>query len=288
MRIRTYAKVNLYLKIAGRRDDGYHDVDTIYHSTSLADEMELSASDDRSFDLSSVDTKVQLRDNLVLRAMDLLEERLGSEIRARIRLHKNIPVGAGLGGGSANAAGTLIGLNQLLGLRLSADELLSMAIELGSDVPFCMVGGTTRGLGRGEVLAPAAEPPTLWFVLGLSREPLMTRDVYDKWDEVGSSAAGGSGDMIDAIEDGELAGIARAMHNDLGPAAAALRPELEEKLSVVREAGALNAIVCGSGPSVLGLASDLEQARLIAERVSGSFDRVEVAHSVEAGIERLD
>jgi 4-diphosphocytidyl-2-C-methyl-D-erythritol kinase len=116
----------------------------------------------------------------------------------------------------------------------------------------------------------------------------MTRDVYEKWDEVGSPAASDSGEMIGAIEGGELEGIARAMHNDLQVAAVALRPELVEKMSAVTDAGAVNAIVCGSGPTVLGLARDLEQARSIAESISGSFDRVEVAHSAPEGIERLD
>ena len=296
MRLRTYAKINLYLKIVGRRPDGYHDVDTIYHSVSLADEIEVTqrpTAPGLMFSVSGVraepDDLLRFQsDNLVTRAAALLEKRAGAKIRAKVRLHKQIPIGAGLAGGSANAAGTLVALNQLLDLKCTADDLLAIAIELGSDVPFGLVGGTARGIGRGEILAPAADPPDLWFVLGISHDPLMTGEVYDKWNEVGDSAAGDSGNLIEALEDGVIEGIWQAMHNDLASAAVALRPELEENLETMTSRGALGAIVCGSGPTVLGLARDLAHARDVAREVSGAFDRVEVVHSVPAGIERLD
>jgi 4-diphosphocytidyl-2-C-methyl-D-erythritol kinase len=299
MRIRTYAKVNLFLKIEPRLDDGYHPVDTIYHSVSLADEMELTerpAATSFEFTTSGIawdrDHLEEMHrfnfDNLVVRAAHLLEERLGVQVPATMRLHKNIPVGAGLAGGSSNAAAALVGLNQLLDLGLTADDLLSLAIELGSDVPFCMIGGTARAVGRGEVLMPAPEPPDLWFVLGISNEPLMTKYVYAKWDEVGSTSAQDVGEMVEALEDGGADAIARAVHNDLQAAALALRPGLADGIDRLQKAGALSAMVCGSGPTVMGMAGDLTHAREVAAGVDGSFDRVEVVHSVDAGIERLD
>ena len=294
IRFRTYAKINLFLGVQPGRADGYHVIDTIFHAIDLSDDMELRPRPDAEIDVRmALATGVQgampvREDNLVFRAAMLLARHAGVEAGARIDVTKRVPIGAGLAGGSANAAGALIGLNELWAAGLNPQDLQNLAQELGSDVPFCLVGGTARGTGRGEVLAPLTVRAELWFVLGLSRESLATTDVYRTWDELPTRQAKSAAAMAEALGAGDAKEIGLLLHNDLEAAAFRLRPELVEKKELLLQTGALGACLSGSGPTLVALAADEPHAREIAARVASGFDRAAVASSRAAGVQRLD
>ncbi len=284
--LRTNAKVNLFLRVLGRRPDGFHDVETILQSVRLADELVVTAGDELSVEMRVVDgnefERPSLEDNLVWRAAQLAPE--GAR-RVTIEVVKRIPVGAGLGGGSANAAGTLRALAELYDLGWDDATMRRLGAELGSDVPFCVSGGTAQATGRGEQIRSLAFDGTLWFVLGISREPLATRDVYEAWDRLGRGSGPDASGLLDALAQGDPGGIAAAVHNDLQAAACSLRPELEEKLESMAQAGAATAAVSGSGPTIFGLAENQAHARRIADTVKDGFHRVEVVRSAPTCVE---
>jgi 4-diphosphocytidyl-2-C-methyl-D-erythritol kinase len=292
--LRTHAKINLFLNVGARRADGFHAIETIFHAIDLSDDMELGPRPDAEIDVrmtfaTGVRGEVPVReDDLVFRAAILLARRVGVEAGARIDVTKRIPIGAGLAGGSANAAGALIGLNELWGAALGRRDLQELAQELGSDVPFCLVGGTARGTGRGEVLVPLSVPAELWFVLGLSRDSLATSDVYRTWDELPAEPETSAVSMVEALAAGKAKEVGLLLHNDLEAAALRLRPELIEKKELILQAGALGACLSGSGPTLFGLAADERHAREIAARVGPKFDRAAVASSRPVGVQRLD
>lgn len=207
-------------------------------------------------------------------------------VGASIAVTKHIPVGAGLAGGSADAAATLAGLNALWGLGLDHPSMLQLAVTLGSDVSFCLGGGTAAGRGRGSDLTPVPEPAAMWFVLGISDRPLMTARVYEEWDRVGGS--GGDIDaMVRALAGGDPAEISRYLHNDLRAPAVSLRPDIGGGIEAMLDAGALGAEMSGSGPTVFGLAADQAHAEGVAQEVRGRFARVEVVASAPTGLEGL-
>lgn len=292
MRIRTHAKLNLFLRVLGSRKDGYHDLETILHGVKLFDEIDITTTDDAGVDLQvtcAPGVRGQLssgEDNLIHRAAEHLV-RAGAGKGAAIRLLKRIPIGAGLGGGSANAAGTLVALNELWGHPLNVSELLAAATALGSDVPYCLTGGTALATARGEQVTPLAGPDSLWFVLGISHRPLLTRDVYRRWDGLEASNAG-SAALMRALDAGDVAAIAALLHNDLEPAALLLRPELEEGRAALERAGALGTCLSGSGPTWYGLCSDEGHARRTADALGDRFDRVEVVRSSRTCVEHID
>lgn len=282
--LRTNAKLNLYLRVGARRADGFHELETVFHSVSLADELAFERLDRPGVAVNVVGADIAAADNLVGRAARLLQERTGSIAGAAIEVRKNIPVGGGLAGGSGNAAATLIGLNELWGSELTDEELMDLALELGSDVPYCLRGGTCRAHGRGEVLTQLVEPPPMWFVLGISNEPLSTREVYEAH-ELRPEAPPGT-ELAGALEAADLDAVAAALHNDLEGAAMRLRPELLEKKHAVMGARALGALVSGSGPTIFGLCRNEDHAREVSAGIARTFDRVEVVSSRPAIVER--
>ncbi len=286
LRVRTGAKLNLFLRVVGRRPDGYHELESIFQALDLADDlaidpvpngritvhMEAEAGPPADFPPE--------RDNLVYLAALRLQEASGIRLGASIRVTKRIPLGGGLGGGSSNAAGALAALNEVWGLGLDRARLLQLASEIGSDVPFCLSGGASSVVtGRGERLArlPAAPAP-LWFVLGISNAPLSTAAVYRALP--GAVAEGPPvAPVAAAVAAGGAAAVARLLHNDLEPVALRLRPELAGKKDALLEAGALGAALTGSGPTLFAVAAGEASARSIEATVEGVFDRVAVTCS---------
>lgn len=284
MSFRTNAKLNLYLRVGERRADGFHELETVFHSVSLADELFFERLDSPDIEVSVVGADIAAGDNLVGRAARLLQERTGSIAGAAIEVRKNIPIGGGLAGGSGNAAGTLLALNELWGLELTEVELTAHALELGSDVPYCLRGGTCLAQGRGEVLTPLVEPAPMWFVLGISNEPLSTGEVYGAHEL--RTEAPSRNELTAALESADLDAVAAALHNDLEGAAMRLRPKLLEKKEALVEAGAIGALVSGSGPTIFGLCRDEDHARKVSVSVATTFDLVEVSSSRPAIVER--
>ncbi len=293
VRLRTHAKVNLFLRVLGRREDRYHELETILHGISLADEIDVTATDSKDVEIDMelgpalAGDMPEREDNLMWHAARALIAKGAVNRGVRVRLIKHIPIGAGLGGGSGNAAGALVALNELWAAGLDYDDLVAMAASVGSDVPYCIDGGTSLATARGESLTPLPSPAEMWFVLGVSRVPLHTREVYEAWDDLGQRGDSSAAAMTMALGAGDVAEVASLLHNDLEPAAFVLRPELQAKRAALVEAGALGASLSGSGPTVFGVARNEAHAAEVAARVEELFDGVMTLPSAARCIERV-
>lgn len=293
IRFRTCAKVNLFLRVLGRRADGFHEVETILHGVGLCDRFEMTPTEgtdirvEMELDEGLVGELPDERQNLITRAAEVLA-RHGSPKGVRIAVTKCIPVGAGLGGGSGNAAGALQLLAEMWELPLDRSSLLELAGELGSDVPYCLEGGTALATSKGDTLTTLPSPRSMWFVLGGSNEPLFTPDVYARWDELLPGDEFSSAPMTMALGAGDVPEVASLLRNDLEAAAFSLRPDLEPKKDVLLAAGALGAAMSGSGPTMFAIASDEDHASSIAAKVGADFDWVRVVPSQKACIERQE
>jgi 4-diphosphocytidyl-2-C-methyl-D-erythritol kinase len=270
--LRAWAKVNLFLRVLRTRDDGYHELETLIVPISLADRMVVHADADPSFRTLSLSLEVTgpadlvsgvPRDdsNLILKAAAALAERTGVHGLADIALEKVIPVGAGLGGGSADAAAVLDVLNDLWGCGLSPEALRQVGATVGSDVPALMLGGPVRAAGRGERVEPARVMP-LSIQLVTFPFSVSTPDAFRWWDAHGSTGPDTDALLAAAAPDGDLPAFARLMYNDLEQPVIHRYPEIAEAKKILLEGGALGAVMSGSGPSVVGLMAG-ESARLI-------------------------
>ena len=277
--VRAPAKINLHLSVGPLRRDGYHDVATAYHAVSLHDEVIASDSDGLAVSVSAgtgvpVEDVPQDPSNLAAAAAMALARHVGRSPDVALHITKGIPVAGGMAGGSADAAAALVACDALWGTGLSRGELSALAAQVGSDVPFSLTGGTAIGTGRGEVLAPVLARGRFQWVAALADGGLATPDVYAECDrlrdgqEVPEPQVGS--DLMAALRAGDADALGAALHNDLEEAACSLRPALRETLGTGREAGALGAIVSGSGPTVVFLARSPEHAIDIAVALSAT------------------
>lgn len=276
------AKVNLFLTVGARRGDGLHEIESVMQAVSLHDTVSLSPSDGFSISVDPAGAAPEDETNLAMRAaraFNALQERSG----VAIEIEKRIPVAAGLGGGSADAAATLVGLNMLLEKRVSKKALEKMGAGLGADVPFCVRGGTAAARGAGENLSVLPCPTPVWWVTGISGASLATADVYEEFDRLGGGHVEDPYDVADSLARSDVARLAAALRNDLERAALSLAPQIRSGRDALGAAGALAVILAGSGPTWLGLARDEAHAVSVAAAVQGEFARVEIAHSVDHG-----
>ena len=293
-RLRTKTKLNLFLRVLGLRPDRYHELESIFHGIDLADEIHVALTDSGGVEVvarpgSELRGDMPLaEENTAMHAAMRLIERGAVNRGLKVEIVKNIPIGAGLGGGSGNAAGVLSALNELWEMDLPPSVLQEIAMSVGADVPYCLGGGTALATARGEKLTLLAAPVEMWFVLGISHEPLLTRDVYAAFEEVGAVKEVSSAPMTLALGSGDPEDVATLLHNDLEPAAFSLRPELEGKKETMARAGALGSALTGSGPTIYGVARNEGHAGEIARSVEGEFDRVVVTKTSSACVERLD
>ncbi|MGB8649401.1 MAG: 4-(cytidine 5'-diphospho)-2-C-methyl-D-erythritol kinase [Mycobacteriales bacterium] len=273
--VRAPAKVNLHLSVGALRPDGYHDLTTVFHAVSLFDEVTVTRAPaltvvvegEGATDVPTDET------NLAARAVLALAASTGEQPRVQVAVRKGIPVAGGCAGGSADAAATLVALDVLWGLGLTRAELAEVAVELGSDVPFSLHGGTALGTGRGERLTPVLGNGSYWWVLALSQGGLSTPDVYrelDRQRDTGPvSVMSDPSEVLAALRQGSAEALGRALCNDLQPAAMALKPELRRLLDSGDDLGALGGMVSGSGPTVAFLARDEGHATALAAALSG-------------------
>lgn len=284
------AKINLYLDILGRRDDGYHEIDTVMQTVDLSDRLELCARADGEIRLS-VKGRTELvpadDTNLVLKAARALAQEAGSCPAAGIApgadivLHKRIPTGAGLGGGSSDAAAALVGLSRLWGIAPSPELFSSLAAGLGSDVPFFVNGGTARCRGRGEKVEQLQARGELHAVLAISA-PLATREVYEVFDRLAPSpAAVRKPPPVSAERSLDLGRIGEVeLRNALEPAAFELRPGLRAVKDELVRSGARRAALSGSGSCVFGVVPSAADARRVAVDMLGKGYEAVVVRSV--------
>lgn len=309
VRVRVPAKVNLFLAVRGMRDDGFHELTTVLQTVGLHDEvharlvgtpwamqhpaarklMRLSLHHDGDAGVP------QDGDNLVLRAarellsqlcvpIDPDPDELDRAPRTELELTKRIPVAAGMAGGSADAAATLLALDRLWAAGLDPEALRAVAARLGADVPFCLAGGSALATGTGADTARVLARGRFHWVIGVADEGLSTPAVYAAFDELDLEPSTSEPDVVlQALRSGDVELLAGALHNDLESAAIALRPALADHIEAMRSAGALRAIVSGSGPTVVALAPDEHAARDIAEGVGDCFARVCVVPSPAGG-----
>ncbi|MBO0870532.1 MAG: 4-(cytidine 5'-diphospho)-2-C-methyl-D-erythritol kinase, partial [Micromonosporaceae bacterium] len=260
------------------RPDGYHELTTVYHALSLYDEVTARRGDQLTLTMEGEGAGALPLDdsNLALRAARALAEHAGVAAHARLHLRKQIPLAAGLAGGSADAAATLVACDALWGTGLSRDELAQLAATLGSDVPFLVLGGTALGTGRGESVSPVLARGNSWhWVLALADGGLSTPEVYARLDRLREDAAAASplgvpDDLLAALRQRDPEVLAGCLGNDLEAAAVAIRPALRDTLAAGHAAGAFAGLVCGSGPTCAFLTRDAPHAAAVAEALAGS------------------
>jgi 4-diphosphocytidyl-2-C-methyl-D-erythritol kinase len=265
--LRASAKVNLALEVLGKRPDGFHEIATVMLAVDLADRLTLESAATTSFHADDPGLPTDER-NLVVRAARLLGEAAGVEAGVRISLVKRIPVAAGLGGGSSDGAATLWGLNRLWGLGWSRARLMELAVRLGMDVPFFLGDGPALATGRGEHLEPLAETGEYALVLVNPGVALSTREVYDRVPVGWQAEATGTRRVMEALGTRNAGRVAAALTNNLERVVEPILPALARMKAALLAAGALGAVMSGSGPTVFGLARSLDHARQIRRRVN--------------------
>jgi 4-diphosphocytidyl-2-C-methyl-D-erythritol kinase len=272
VRVRVPAKINLHLGVGPLRDDGYHELNTVYHAISLFDELTARPGDTLTLTMEGEGAgQLALDDsNLVIRAARALAAHGGVAAHARLHLRKQIPLAGGLAGGSADAAATLIACDALWGLGMSRDELATVGAGLGSDVPFLLYGGTALGTGHGESVSPVLARPSLWhWVVAVADGGLSTPDVYRELDKLRAGAwppapLGNADELLAALRQRHPDVLGAVLANDLQPAALSLRPALADVIKAGYDAGAVAGIVSGSGPTCVFLATDAGHAESVA------------------------
>lgn len=283
MELSAPAKINLFLSVGARREDGLHRLVSVMQAVSLADMVTLEAADAVSVRVTPAGAAPEDDTNVAGRAARTFLTVQGIDSGVAVTLEKRIPAAAGLAGGSADAAATLVGCNALFDARVSKKALEKIGATLGSDVPFCVRGGTAVVGGAGEDLSSIACPQPVWWVLGCSDRALSTAAVYTEFDRLGGGAEDDPFDVADALARADLDRLARALRNDLEPAAFSLDASLAAGRDVLIDAGAIGAMMSGSGPTWCGLARDEAHAGDVAARAAASFDRIEVVCSIGHG-----
>ncbi len=290
--VRAPGKINVFMKVGSLLDDGYHEVATAYQAISLYEEVYARPADDFSVRFSGpIDTSGLATDgsNLAIKAARLLARAADYRGGVALEIEKHVPIAGGMGGGSADAAATLVACDHLWGTNVGRDELHELAAQLGADVPFALMGGTAVGTGRGDRLSPALAQGTFHWVLALADDGLSTPQVYAELDRhrerhVHDIAPAPEQPMVDvevlqALRAGDAHQLAEYLYNDLQAPALHLQPSLAATLELGELQGALAGLVSGSGPTVAFLAADhdsaidlqvaLSASRLTALRATG-------------------
>ncbi len=254
-------KINLAIDVIGKRENGYHDVAMILQEVALADRISLSLRSDGIFTVASdMKSLPTTEDNLAIRAAKAFMARLGQHEGVDIFLEKRIPVGAGMGGGSADAAGVLKGLNALYGSPFSTETLMELGTPLGADVPFCVLGGCALAEGIGEILTPLPMPPKLYCVIAKPEPSVSTRWVYENLDFTKKPEGLHVPSVADAIRAGNLSGICQNAGNILESVTIPTYPVVGWLKDALAQSGAVLSLMSGSGSAVFGLFETREGA----------------------------
>ena len=276
---RVPAKVNLQLSVGPLGSDGFHEVTTVFQAISLFDDVTVATAPDGGGINISISGQTSSgvpvdSSNLAVKAAELMIKNYDLPSDLIIKLKKEIPVAGGMAGGSADAAGVIVGLDSLFELGLSRDEMEMVGSKIGSDVPFSICGGVAIGTGRGDQITPALSKGSYNWVLALSGQGLSTPSVYQECDRLREglsiSAPLVSEPLMQALRAGDAKALGKALTNELQPAACSLRPALRLVLDVGIDYGALGGIVSGSGPTVAFLVSDDEHAMDLTVALSAS------------------
>lgn len=270
--VKAHAKINLTLKVLGKRADGYHELETVMQTLALHDVVTLTPRVGE-ITLGVKGEAPAGKDNLVYRAAELLQQYTGCRQGAAIVLEKNIPMAAGLAGGSADGAATLWGLNKLWNLGLKPQELLILAAQLGSDVPFCLQGGTVLARGRGEKLTPLPDAPRMGVLLVKPNFGVSTAAVYQGFASVKPTKRPDAGAMEQALFRQDPVAVAAELANDLEYVTLAMFPQLQRIKDQLHRAGATGVLMSGSGPTIFCL-TPVGESKQLAENLNISDAQV--------------
>ena len=291
MVVRAPAKVNLHLSVGALREDGYHDLTTVFHAVGLYDDVTAEPAPQLSVQVRGEGAEDVPTDdgNLAVQAVRLLAAETGHAPQVALTLDKGIPVAGGCAGGSADAAAALVACDALWGTALSREDLAGLGARLGSDVPFALSGGTALGAGRGESLTSVLSSGSYAWVLALAEGGLSTPQVYGELDRLRAEGpppvAGDPAPTLAALRTADPVALGRVLSNDLESAALSLRPHLAGVLAAGRRLGALGGLVSGSGPTVALLAHDTVHATALGQALlrEGVCRSVRVAEGPAAG-----
>lgn len=285
VRALAFAKINLFLAVGPRRPDGYHEVDTVLQAVKLADLIEVAERPDGQVALEALgDFPVPAgQENLCWRAAQAARDAWAPGRGLQMTLTKNVPVAAGLGGGSSDAAAVLLAAEALWQAQPTGEERLALAASLGSDVPFFVVGGTAAASGRGERIHPLPPAPPMWLVVGKPAESVSTAVAYGRFDRIGRLERATSEQMRAALASGDRAAIAALLYNDLEPAVLPVARGTARLKADLLSAGCLGALMAGSGSAAFGIAADEAQARQIARDLAERYPWVRAVRTVSQG-----
>lgn len=275
------AKINLTLDTLYKRDDGYHEVEMIMTTIDLSDRLSFEKRNDSRIVLKVDETFIPSDDrNLAYRAALLMKETYQIKQGVTITLEKNIPVAAGLAGGSSDAAATMRGMNRLFELNRSLDELSELSAAIGSDVPFCVYGTTALCKGRGEILEILPKTPSAWVIVAKPQAGLSTPEIYGGLD-LSQPFPVHTEQCLKAIEENDYDALCKSLSNRLEPVSMQLQPEIAKIKTNMLNNGADGALMSGSGPTVYGFAQRERQARHIFNAVSGCCNDVYLVRTLE-------
>ena len=287
MLLEAYAKINWSLDITGVREDGYHYMDMLMQPVSLADEISLEPASSLSITTGGWPPSRADESNLAYRAALTLKNLSGYPGGVRIHVQKRIPIGAGMGGGSADAAGVLYGLNQLWNTGLTGDELEKLGLTLGADVPFCLRGGLTRTTGIGETLQSCDYLYNYWLIVIQPCPGLSTARVFSLWKQQSGSHPD-TCKALHALETGNLDLLCSSIGNVLQPVSETLRPEIAQCCSDLKTEGAQTALMTGSGSAVFGVFRSARDARKAHGKLSSRYKSVFLCHTQHDSIRILE
>ncbi len=281
METRSYkarAKINLGLDVCRRLENGYHEVKMVMQTVDIYDELTLKKRQDSDIILliNSVDNLGALEDNLIYKAAKRMMGHYGITQGVEVSLKKNIPVAAGMAGGSTDAAAVMLAMNELFALGRSKEELMELALPLGADIPFCIMGGTALAEGIGEKLTPLPSPPDAQLVV--VKPPIMvsTAKVYQSLDLGGMKTHPDIDGMVKALRDGDLSGITQRMENVMETVTEQEFPIITDIKKMLKGNGALNAMMSGSGPSIFGVFQESAAAVTAADYVRRTLEQKDI------------
>ena len=277
MRLQAYAKINHGLDVLGKREDGYHEVRMIMQTIRMYDQLDMRKSVEPGIHLTTNKKYIPVdENNLVWRAAKLMMDTCGIIEGVSIHLHKVIPVAAGMAGGSSDAAATLVGMNRLFHCGLSKEKLMELGVQIGADVPYCVLRGTALAEGIGEKLTVLPPMPDCWILIGKPGISVSTKYVYTTLDLNTDTVHPDIDGMKKALEDGNLYGITERMGNVLQDVTIPAYPEVERIKEQMKTLGAVNAMMSGSGPTVFGIFDNEEKAQEACQKLreSGSCQQV--------------
>lgn len=277
MRLQAFVKINLGLDVLGKREDGYHEVRMIMQTIRMYDQLDMRKSVEPGIHLTTNKKYIPVdENNLVWRAAKLMMDTCGIIEGVSIHLHKVIPVAAGMAGGSSDAAATLVGMNRLFHCGLSKEKLMELGVQIGADVPYCVLRGTALAEGIGEKLTVLPPMPDCWILIGKPGISVSTKYVYTTLDLNTDTVHPDIDGMKKALEDGNLYGITERMGNVLQDVTIPAYPEVERIKEQMKTLGAVNAMMSGSGPTVFGIFDNEEKAQKACQKLreSGSCQQV--------------